>query len=276
MSGLAIGLVALSAVVHAAWNAAVKRHPDPAGAAVVVVVGACAGAAILAAVGGEGVPPRASWAWVLASGVVEGAYFVTLARALARLPLGTAYGLSRGGGQLVTWPVSVLALGEPATATALAGAAVLVGGLAARVRPPFDRGGLLWAGLCAITIGAYPLTYQAALRTGAAPFGLFAASLLLSLPVQLVALGPTAPDRLRAAARGRLPGLFLAAIACAASFLLFLAALRTDGAGRASAVRNLSIAVAVALGIAQGEQADRRALLGAAAITLGAALVSFG
>lgn len=276
MSTISTSLVLASAVVHATWNDVVKRQPDPAGSAVPVVVGACALSVLAALASGEASPATQSWPWVLASGAVEGVYFVTLARALARLPLGTAYGVSRGGGQLVTWPVSVAALGEPATAPALSGAAVLVLGLAARVRPPFDRAGLGWAAGCAVAIGAYPLTYQAALRAGAGPFWLFAASLLVSLPVQVAALGADAPGRVRAAVRAA-PSLHaLAAVACAASFLLFLAALAVDGAGRASAVRNVSIPIATALGIRRGESADRRALTGAALVTAGAVLVALG
>jgi drug/metabolite transporter (DMT)-like permease len=271
---LALSLVVVSAVVHAGWNALVKRHPDPEAAAIVVVAGAAACAALGSVATGEGPPPAAAWPWVLASGGVEAVYFVALGRALARLPLGTAYGVSRGGGQLVTWPVSVVWLGEPVSGLALGGAAVLVAGLAARVRPPFDRAGLGWATACALAIGAYPLTYQQALRAGAPHFVLFTVSLVVALPVQLALLGSVA--RLRAASSGHGPRLALAAIACAASFLLFLAALGLGGAGRASAVRNVSIAVATALGAASGEVLDRRALAGAALITLGAVAVSAG
>ncbi len=275
MPGVAILLVVVSAIVHAGWNAIVKRQADPEAAAALVVVGAAACSAALGALAGEGIPGSA-WPWVLASGVVEGVYFVTLGRALARLPLGTAYGVSRGGGQLVTWPVSVGWLGEPVSAVAVAGAGILVAGLAARVRRPWHGDGLAWAAGCALAIGAYPLTYQQALRAGAPPYLLFTLSLLLALPVQLLGLGPSAASRLRAAAAGRGGALAVAAVACAASFLLFLAALSLGGAGRASAVRNTSIAFATVFGAWSGEALDRRAWLAAGAITAGAVLVSLG
>lgn len=275
MTPTAAALVLASAAAHAVWNALVKRRTDPEAAAVLVVLGAAGCAALLGVARGEWIPGR-SIGWVLASGLVEGVYFVTLGRALARLPLGTAYGLSRGGGQLVTWPVSVVWMGEGATATAAAGAAALVAGLVARVRPPLSVDGLGWAAGCALAIGAYPLTYQAALRAGAPPSLLFASSLAVALPLQVLALGAAPGRRLRAAAGDGRGELAVAAGLCAASFLLFLAALATGGAGRASAVRNTSIAFATLLGWAAGERLDGPAWAGAAAITAGAVLVSLG
>lgn len=273
MPTLALLLVLASAVVHAGWNAVLKRQPDPEAAAVLLVGLAAAMSAALGAVTGELLPPRGAWGWIAASGAIEAAYFVALARALARLPLGTAYGLSRGGGQLVTWPVA-LATGEPASPVTLVGAAVLAAGLVARVRLPADARGLLWAGACAAAIGLYPLTYKQALSAGAPPFGLFALSLAGALPLQLVALG--GPGRLRDAGRGRAVLLLCAAALCAASFLAYLGALSLAGAGRTSALRNLSIVFATALGVAQGEALDRRTALGAALITVGAIAVGWG
>jgi len=132
-----------------------------------------------------------------------------------------------------------------------------------------------WAAACAVAIGAYPLTYQQAIHVGAPPFLLFAVSLGVALPVQLWALGPRPVDRLLAL-RPHRALLVVCAVACAASFLLFLAALSMGGAGRLSALRNVSIAVATAIGWASGESLDARARWSAVAITLGAVAVSAG
>jgi drug/metabolite transporter (DMT)-like permease len=266
-------LVLASALTHALWNAAIKRLDDPEAGALLIVAGAGLVSAALALASGKGLPPLESLPWVLASGGVEGLYFVTLTRALSRLPLGTAYGLTRGGGQLVTWPVSVMWMGERAGPVAVLGASVLIAGLWMRVRAPFDRVGLGWSALCAVAIGFYPISYKMALHTGSPPFVLFAASMALSLPLQWLALGPQRGGRVRAAAsrRGLLAG---AAVACAASFLLFLLALGLGDAGRASAVRNVSIAFATVLGAWSGESLDARAWWAAAAITVGAVVVS--
>ncbi len=263
-------LVLLSAALHACWNAGVKAHPDPEAATVGLVAGA-AGFSTLAAIAAQNPwPPAGAWPWIVVCGVVEALYFATLTRALARLPLGAAYAVSRGGGQLVTWPISVLWFGERAGFASLASAATVVVGLFLRARPPLSTSGLAWALACALTIGTYPLTYQVALATGAPPFVLFSLSLLLSLPLQFVALGAGRFTRVRTAATLRPVLLLVGAAACAASFLLFLAALGLDGAGRTSALRNVSVVFATLLGAAQGELLDRTAVISAGLITLGA------
>ena len=273
MPPLALAFVLASAVVHAGWNAILKRQPDPEAAAAVLVLGAALISAVLGAACGQLVPPLVSLPWIFASSFIEAAYFVALSRALARLPLGTAYGLSRGGGQLVTWPIAVLALGEHATGLTVLGAAVLLTGLVARVEWPIDRRGFAWAGACALAIGLYPLTYKQALDAGAPKFGLFALSLAGALPLQILVLG--GPKRLIAATEGKRILLVIASALCAASFLAFLAALALAGAGRISALRNISIVFATLLGWAQGEKRDARAIFGAAAITIGAVAISW-
>lgn len=270
MEPVALGLVLASAAVHAAWNAVLKREADPEAAGAWIVGGAAAISAALSLASAEGLPTAASLPWVAASAGVEAAYFVTLTRALTALPLGTAYGVSRGGGQLVTWPVSMVWQGEVAGPWTLGAAGLLVAGLLARVTRPLAGPGLGWALACALAIGLYPLTYKQALATGAPPFALFALSLGGALPAQLAALGGARTARLAGAARGRAGRLSLAAAACAASFLLFLLALDRAGAGRASAMRNTSIVFATVLGRLQGEVLDGRAALAALAITLGA------
>ena len=262
--------VLISALLHAAWNAGVKRTGDPEAAALGVVAGAAAISGAAAAVEGAWLPLAAA-PWTVASGIVEAVYFVALSRALARLPLGTAYGLSRGGGQLVTWPVSIAAFAEPVTAWTAGGALLLAAGLFGRVRPPFDGRGVAWAAACALAIGAYPLTYKQALRGGAPHELLFFLSLAVALPVQAVAL---ADPRRVWGLRRQAPTLLLSAAACAASFLLFLHALDLDHAGRVSALRNTSIAFATVFGALAGERVDRRAWAAAIAITVGAIAIS--
>ena len=77
-----------------------KSTADPAASAALFVAGAASLSGVLA-VGLGGTLPAASWPGVVGSGLVEAVYFVTLSQALQRLPLGTAYGIARGGGQVV-------------------------------------------------------------------------------------------------------------------------------------------------------------------------------
>ena len=61
---------------------------------------------------------------------------------------------------------------------------------------------------------------------------------------------------------------------CAASFLIFLVALREAGAGLVLTLRNTSILFAVLFGWLLGEPPHRRTAVGALLVAFGAALLS--
>ena len=132
MTAATLALVLASAFLHAAWNAILKKDPAPRAAAVAVL--ACAALVSAAAVPffpGRAFPGPEGLAWSAAAGLLEAAYFWTLALALANAPLGIAYALARGGALVAVWPVSVLWLGERVTLAGGAGAALICLGLAA-------------------------------------------------------------------------------------------------------------------------------------------------
>jgi len=271
---LALIAVLASAALHAAWNALLKRTADQAAASVVLSAGAALCSVILALVVGPATIPAGSTPYLLAAGLVEGLYFATLSQSLRLLPLGTAYGLSRGAGLLLIWPFSIALFAEPLTAPTLAGALLLSLGLFLLITRAGSRLGLVMAALCALTIAAYPLAYKQALVHGVAPFSLFAISLAISLPVQLVFVGRGRAVRLLTVMRAAPARLALAALICAASFLLYLFALCTSGPGRMTGLRNTSVLFVALIAWASGERPTRRDLASAATIALGAVLLS--
>lgn len=274
MSALALAAILGSAAIHAAWNALLKGAPDVGASSVAVSAGAAALTAVLGLAVGPWAVPDAAWPMVAAAGLVEGAYFVTLSRALTRLPLGTAYGVSRGAGLLFVWPLSVAVLGETATALEMFGAVLVSLGLFTLVRRGGSRAGLASAAACAASVGLYPVAYKAALERGASPYPLFALALAIALPVQVALLGDGRRQRLASALRGAPWRLGLASLLCAASFLLFLAALQACGAARLTGLRNTSVVFAAAFGWAQGEPSGARNVASALAIAAGALLLS--
>ncbi|MCC6811759.1 MAG: EamA family transporter [Deltaproteobacteria bacterium] len=274
MPAAAIALVLLSAVLHATWNALLKGAEDKEASAAIIVTGAGSLSAALALAFGSGGVPRAALPWAFATGAVEAVYFLTLTAALARLPLQSAYGISRGCGVLFVWPIALVFLDEQATWLALFGAATLAFGLFVQMRSLPRSRGLLFALGCAAAIALYPATYKRAIDTGIAPSALFALSLAVALPVQIVGLGSRRGARLRAALSGERRWLAFAAVCCAASFLIFLNALKSAGPAHVSAMRNTSVLFAAAWGWARGEVVDARSLTSALAITVGAALVA--
>lgn len=266
-----------SALLHASWNALVKRERDPQGAVIAVLAAALAfsGAAALA-LPGAGLPSRAALLWALGAGVFEAAYFVTLGEALLRATYGAVYAIARGGALLLVWPVAAGLLREPftlrsAAGAALVGAGVVLVALAGRERA--SRGGIAFAAACAASIAGYHVCFDRALAAGAAPAPLFAAAFAVALPAvwAQARLSGRVVLRLERRAAGRMA---LAGALATASFLLFLVGLATSGAGVALTLRNTSVVFAQLLAAAMGEPVPPRQLAGAALVVAGAALVA--
>jgi L-ascorbate metabolism protein UlaG (beta-lactamase superfamily)/drug/metabolite transporter (DMT)-like permease len=274
---LVVALVLLSAFLHALWNALLKRQAekDLAGAAVVAIaeLTAIAAAAIGWIAGGRPpFPDLATVGWSAAAGVFEAGYFLALVAALERAPLGVAYTVSRGVAILAVWPISIVLLHEGITPLDLAGTALLVLGLMATA-PLRGTRGLGLAVLCGVFIAGYHLCYKRAMVPGAQAAAVFAVSLGVALPLNLARLGRARLPALFAHARARPLALLGLGAICGASFLLFLGALASSGAGFVLTLRNTSIVFATALGWAIADPPTRRQLAGALLVAVGATLL---
>lgn len=281
---IAFVLVVVSAFLHAAWNALVRRSPDPATAVHVVVAIAGVLAAIVAAVelslGVRGLPPRAIGLGVIA-GVLEAGYFHALGRALAIAPLPPVYTVSRGGAAILVWPVSILAMGERATALSAIGSAAVILGLAVsselgrsrRAAPPRV---LVWAAQCAVFIAGYHVAYKYALAADASPGAVFAISMVVATGLGATLGGAGYRQRFVGLVRAR-PGLTLGAgVVCATAFLLFMIGLAGGGAAYVFTLRNTSVLFAVGLAWVIGDHPSRAQVAGAAMVFVGAVLLGLG
>jgi uncharacterized membrane protein len=283
MSTRAVALVLISALLHALWNALIKREQEPrsAGAAVLSVAAATAGGlaawAQLAPAPAASFPTRAALGWAVGAGLFEGAYFAALGIALARGPLGPVYTVARGGSMLVAWPASVAWLGEPFGWGSGAGAALVAAGLALTARRPREHttaAALGWASACAVCIGGYHLCYKLALIANVEPRALFALALGLALPINLAAIGRGGAARMVAAIRRSPWRIAVGGSACTTSFLVLLEALRTSGAASVLTLRNTAVVFAQAFALWSGERPGGRALVGAALVVGGAFLLT--
>jgi drug/metabolite transporter (DMT)-like permease len=280
LTGVAGPLILVaSALLHAAWNALLKREPDKAAAAVVVFGAATAiTAACVPFVSGRAFATPAAWAWAAGAGVFEGAYIGALTASLARAPLGLAYTIARGGAMLIVWPVSVLILGERAGALSLLGAVAVGAGLAAaQFQPGKGAEGppkLGWAWACAACIAGYHLCYDRAIHAGAHTVPLFALSLAVALPMNLAMLSRAQRRGALAALRQRPGPLLAAGTLTSASFLCFLAGLALSGPGAALTLRNTSVVFAQIFAVALGERVGRRQVAGALLVAAGATMVA--
>jgi drug/metabolite transporter (DMT)-like permease len=128
MTGLALGLVLLSAVFHATWNLLAKR-----------VQGGAAFLWLFAALSSLLYAPVAAWVglrsaslqppaigMMIGSGALHVVYFLLLQRGYRQGDLSVVYPLARGTGPLLSTAVAVTVLGERPTELAILGA-LLVG-----------------------------------------------------------------------------------------------------------------------------------------------------
>ena len=278
-----IALVLISAFLHAAWNALLKREVDKDRTLIVAVgVGALLAIAVatVRAVGGGEVPfpTLPAFGWAIVAGGFEQVYFLGLARALERGPLGPVYTISRGGAVVVVYPLSVWLFHEHVTEAALVGSGLVVLGLVfsgLRTAGVSDQRSMmpsatLWAIMCAFAIAAYHLAYKAALDAGGASSAVFAASLTFATAVNVVRTGSVGRSAIAALVRSSWPRIILMGVLCGGSFLLLIEALATGGAGYALTLRNTSVLFALGLAWAIGERPRMAPAVGAALVAAGA------
>ena len=273
MALAALALVLTSALLHALWNALLKRSRNVEAMSLgISVVALTLTAAAVPWLPGRVLPGHRALGWALGAGLFEGCYFLALIRALERAPLGFSYTWMRGSAVLVVWPVSMLFLGETLRVRSSLGVAGVCLGLGCLgLGGGRHARGWAWAVTAGLFIGAYTLCYKLALDAGAHPVALFAIACALSLPIQLAVrvarLGPRA-----ALAPPEQKGLtLLAGILCTASFILYLQALGMAGAGAMSTLRNTSVVFAVVCSGLLGEKPSARQWAGACLVALGAA-----
>ncbi len=171
MSGVALGLVLISALAHALWNLLAKRSEDRLAFLWLLNVSiAVLGAPFIAvAVAGGAVSP-AGWLYVVGTGLLHVAYFSTLGLGYTRGDLSLVYPIARGTGPLLVTLLAIPVFGEvPSPAGALGIALVLLGincshlsglersALAAPVRAAVSHPGSRYALLTGVVICGYTL-----------------------------------------------------------------------------------------------------------------------
>ena len=168
MDGAVLAAVLGAALLHAAWNAALKAEPDKLLAAAAVTLGAALlGAAALFALPA---PAAASWPFIAASSVLQVVYYLLLAATYREADISHAYPLMRGAAPVL---VALANNGnetlQPAQLAAIAlvfagGAVICVGG-----RQASSRRTLVLALLTALVIAAYTLVDGLGVRRAGAP-----------------------------------------------------------------------------------------------------------
>jgi drug/metabolite transporter (DMT)-like permease len=283
-------MVLLSALLHAAWSAAIKGSTNPLGfnllqnALVVTATVAVLPFFVPAEV------PNAVWGLVGATGVAHALYVYFMSRAYERADLSLVYPIIRSTPALLPF-VAVPLLGESISGIGALGIAVVVSGVwlvhldrsvgaRALVAP-----GVGFAYLTLATTVAYSLIDKRAMDllgeaawTGPAPrsvvyfFLLSSSHAVLFVPLALRRV-PWRDVLRQAPLEGRRAALAL--VASLASYGLILEAFRTSKASYVVAVRQSSVLFAVALAaLLLGERPDRKRVIGAVLTVAGVALIA--
>ncbi|HEX4649079.1 MAG TPA: DMT family transporter [Steroidobacteraceae bacterium] len=249
MSAGVLLAVLLGALLHASWNLLVKARQDTHFAAAGVYIGAgalsCLALPLLPA------PAPASWPYLAASTAVEVLYGVLLAAAYRVGDLSHAYPLMRGTAPLLVALGSGVLIGEPLSAAACGGVALVSAGvlsmiLDARTRTASSAATRL-ALLNACVIAAYTTIDGLGVRLSRAPV---AYSLWLSLLVGLPWLAWVAARRsfrLRDV-RAQLPVIAFGGACSVGSYTLALWAMTRAPVAAVAAVRETAIVFGAALG----------------------------
>lgn len=279
MSVLAIGLVLISAALHATWNLLAKRVQGDASFIWfydVLALGIFAPFVVLFILYSHTSFSLWAYLFILVSGLLELAYFLLLQRGYRVGDLSLVYPLARGTGPLLTTIFAILILQERPTVLSLCGTGCIVGGVLLiawrpqRLRDKRSRLAVLYGVLTGCCIAAYTLWDKEALSVGhIAPLILYYGTVCIRVP----ALTPFALRHWREVLTHwrihRLEGLGIAVLS-ALSYILVLTALAFTPVSFIAPFREVSVLFGIVLGthlLAEGE--TKRRLLAASIIVVG-------
>ncbi|WP_413612245.1 EamA family transporter [Bdellovibrio sp. HCB-110] len=275
-------LLLTSAFLHAAWNAVAKSSQDKESFLfLTILLSGIITLGVTLTFGGFSMPHREAWLIGILSGVFEGLYFLTLAKALRTSSLGKSYTIMRGGAMILVWLISTLFLQERAGGLQFTGAALILAGIIAMNAQDFSKNnaaadgrGNIWAYLSAIFIAGYHLCYHRALVAKAEPKSLFFIAMIVSLPFLFWGLRKDPVSRISHTVKTRGLAVMATGAAATASFLIFLYGLQVSAPGFAISLRNSSIFFAVIFSYFLKESLTRSQILGAFTVGVGAVLLS--
>ncbi|MGH2407129.1 MAG: EamA family transporter [Candidatus Limnocylindrales bacterium] len=280
MPPLALGLVLVSAVLHASWNLLIARSPN---SDVITAVAVPLGGLIFLpfALPTWRIEAEA-WPYLIVSMGLELLYLTLLAAAYGRADLSLVYPLARGLAPVIVLVFGIVALGlttnlgEVAGVLAVGAGVLLVRGvgrgLAWGSPGPDDRVGTLLALAVAATIATYTLVDRQGLR-----FASPTAYVVLALAVPgLVYLAIVARRRGRALVREQLrPVTAFTGVAMFAGYGAALAALTIAPPASVSAGRESSVVIATLMAaIVLKERVGPRRLAGSILVVAGVALLA--
>ena len=169
-----VAAILFAALLHAGWNALIKRRDQDA---LTASIGIAVGAALisLCVLPFVAAPAPASWPFLAASAVPQIAYYLLIAKVYRGSDLGLAYPVMRGTAPLFVTAVNALLFGESLSPLGLLGVGCICGGMlliaGGRLRQSDAGVTVLTALGIALVIAAYTVLVGAGVRRSGSPAG---------------------------------------------------------------------------------------------------------
>jgi drug/metabolite transporter (DMT)-like permease len=273
-AALLYGLVILSAIAHAVWNALVKSAGDRTLTMVAIrTVGMMLGLAALPFVDW---PAPESWKWLALTAAVMFAYYALLVRSYGVGDMSVVYPLARGLAPVLTTVAAFLVIDEALSTGQIAAVVMISIGIMAL---SFGAGGSRAAVGFALATGVSVATYSFFAGLGVRAAGTvlgFQACLEIVTGFGMLCYGVVArrADLMIYARRHGAVGLFAGAVSVL-GFLAYLVAARSLPLGPVSALRETSVIFGAVLGtIVLREGFGPRRIAAAVLVTVGIVLLA--
>ncbi|MEX1079031.1 MAG: EamA family transporter [Homoserinimonas sp.] len=286
MTPLVLGLIALAAFVHAAWNLAIKK----AGAtgAMFLWLAFLVGAIVYLPFGVLSLIDSGAnlWHWLgfaLVSGALQVVYFRLLQTGYRVGDVSVVYPLARGTGPLLSVVFAMVIFAERPSPLALVGAAVVIAGVitiglaGGRSRAADNRVGVIFGLVTGVVIAVYTLWDSAAVTVGGMPVvGVYWGSVVFQF-LLLSPLGLRERDRIRDVARRHWALVLTVGILAPLGYILILLAIQLAPVSLVAPAREVSVVlVGLAGWLFFREPHPVQRLIGAAVVLTGVAMLAGG
>lgn len=277
MSLLVFSALLVAALLHASWNALVRRDPDRSAATTAVA----AGGVVVGLAVAPFLPPvdPAAIPFVLGSSCFHIVYYALIARAYRHADLSVAYPIMRGLAPVIVTVVGLAFLGEYVGTLQFAGIVVVAAGIVALGLDGWRtaRKGIAAALLNAVVIAGYTLVDGLGARASGEPAA-YTAWILVGGGLLTVAWNVARHGLPVLRAVGARAGLGIAGgVMGFGAYAIALWAMTVAPIGAVAAVRESSVLFAAAIGaIFLGERFGPARWAAAGLVLLGLVLVRFG
>ncbi|QLC25307.1 EamA family transporter [Parasphingopyxis algicola] len=219
--------------------------------------------------------PHEAWGWLAIAIVLHLVYFVLLARTLDRGELSSAYPIYRGSAPLLTALVTIGLLGDTSTTSALAGIALIGGGILMMLRGRHaSREVVLLSFATGAMTAAYTVVGAEGVRAVANPLSFILWLFLLMGIGNMILLPRFTTNRLGAAARAYGGSAAVAGLLSLGTFGLALYALSLGPTAELAALRETGMITATVISITiLGERVTMSRIAAMITILVGAILI---